>query len=50
MVAPFARLSATPAGIRWTGPALGAHTDEVYREWAGCTDAELAELRTRGVI
>ena len=50
MVAPFARLSATPAEIRWTGPALGAHTDEVYREWAGCTDEELADLRTRGVI
>ena len=32
MVAPLARLSATPAEIRWAGPGLGAHTDEVLHE------------------
>jgi len=50
MVAPLARLSDTPAEIRWAGPALGAHTEEVYREWLGLSDDELAELRAGGVI
>ena len=36
--APVARLSATPASIRWLGRPLGADTDEVL--------AELAERRT----
>jgi crotonobetainyl-CoA:carnitine CoA-transferase CaiB-like acyl-CoA transferase len=31
-------------------PALGQHTDEVLRELLGKTDAELADLRARGVI
>ncbi|MDQ1432610.1 MAG: hypothetical protein QOF40_3212 [Actinomycetota bacterium] len=30
---PQPRLSATPGRIRSTGPALGAHTDAVVREW-----------------
>jgi len=50
MVAPVAHLSETPAGIRWAGPALGAHTDEVLREWCAVTDDELATLRSRGAI
>jgi crotonobetainyl-CoA:carnitine CoA-transferase CaiB-like acyl-CoA transferase len=50
MVAPLARLSATPAEIRWSGPTLGAHTDEVYRDWLGMSDDELDALRVRGVI
>lgn len=50
MVAPLARLSATPAEIRWTGPALGAHTDEVYRDWLDLSDDELDALRREGAI
>ncbi|MFM8303687.1 MAG: CaiB/BaiF CoA transferase family protein, partial [Actinomycetota bacterium] len=50
MVAPLARLSATPAEIRWAGPALGAHTDEVYRDWLGLDTGAIDGLRTRGVI
>jgi formyl-CoA transferase len=46
----FPKLSETPGRVRWPGPPLGAHTDEVLKEAAGCTDARLAELRTRGVI
>jgi crotonobetainyl-CoA:carnitine CoA-transferase CaiB-like acyl-CoA transferase len=33
MPAPTPRLGATPAHVRATGPQLGAHTDEVVREW-----------------
>jgi len=50
MVAPLAHLSATPAEIRWTGPALGAHTDEVYRDWLDLSDDELDALRGGGTI
>lgn len=50
MVAPLARLSATPAEIRWAGPALGAHTDEVFREWLDLDDDEIAALRGKGAI
>ena len=50
MVAPLARLSATPAEIRWAGPALGAHTDDVYRDWLGLTPDEIDALRRKEVI
>jgi crotonobetainyl-CoA:carnitine CoA-transferase CaiB-like acyl-CoA transferase len=33
--APTPQLGATPAHIRAAGPPLGAHTDEVRREWLG---------------
>jgi crotonobetainyl-CoA:carnitine CoA-transferase CaiB-like acyl-CoA transferase len=33
MPAPTPRLGATPARVRATGPQLGAHNDEVVREW-----------------
>jgi formyl-CoA transferase len=44
------KLSATPGAVRWTGPALGAHNDEVYGELLGLSDAERADLADRGVI
>jgi formyl-CoA transferase len=47
-VAP--RLSGTPGGIRWAGPALGQHTAEVLRELAGLDDAALDELRRTGIV
>jgi len=50
MVAPLARLSATPAEIRWAGPRLGAHTDEVYRDWLDLSTDDLDALRRQGVI
>jgi crotonobetainyl-CoA:carnitine CoA-transferase CaiB-like acyl-CoA transferase len=36
--------------IRSVGPALGAHTDAVLRELAGCADEEIAALRDGGVV
>ena len=50
MVAPVPRLRATPGAIRSTGPALGAHSREVLREWLSIDVAELDALRDRGVI
>lgn len=46
----FPKLSATPGRVRWPGPALGEHTDEVLAARAGCTPQRLAELRAKGVI
>ena len=45
-VAP--RLSRTPGGIRWPGPRLGQHTDEVLAE-AGLDDDERARLRAASI-
>jgi formyl-CoA transferase len=43
------KLSDTPGDFAGGGPTLGEHTDEVMRS-LGYGDAELAELRQRGVI
>jgi len=50
MVAPAPRLGRTPGRIRTTGPALGEHNREVYREWIGMPEEELAALRDAGVV
>jgi len=44
------RLSDTPGSVDWLGPALGAHTDEIYKGLLGLTDVELDTLRASGVI
>ena len=44
------RMTATPGGIEWLGPAVGAHNEEVYGGLLGIKDAELANLREKGVI
>lgn len=46
----FPKLSATPGQVRWPGPPLGAHTDEVLRALAGVSAQGLSDLRARGVI
>ncbi|SDK09084.1 CaiB/BaiF CoA transferase family protein [Streptomyces indicus] len=43
------RLSDTPGGIRWTGRAHGADTDEVLAE-LGLSAGEIEELRTEGAV
>ena len=46
----FPMLSRTPGEVRWPGPALGAHTDEVLRDALGLDAEALAGLRSRSVI
>jgi formyl-CoA transferase len=44
----FPKLSDNPGRVRWPGPALGAHTDEVLAEIR--SPDEVAALRARGVV
>lgn len=44
------KLGATPGSVRWAGPALGQHSDEVLTECLELSETELAELRAEGVI
>ena len=44
------RLVGTPGKVRWTGPSLGQHNDEVYGKVLGLNGEEREELRGRGVI
>jgi formyl-CoA transferase len=44
------KLSATPGAVRWAGPELGEHNDEVYRDVLGLTNLDVERLREGGVI
>jgi formyl-CoA transferase len=46
----FPRLSETPGGVRWPGPALGEHTDAVLGAVAGLSAEAIAGLRAKGVV
>lgn len=50
MVAPLPHLSDTPGRIETLGCALGAHTDEFYRDLLGLGAQDLDELRSARVI
>ncbi|CAN5289869.1 CoA transferase [soil metagenome] len=44
------RLTETPGEVRWTGPALGQHNDEVLGEVLGLAEKERDGLRERGIV
>ncbi|MHB0869042.1 MAG: CaiB/BaiF CoA transferase family protein [Chloroflexota bacterium] len=44
------RLSVTPGRVDSTGPEMGAHNDEVYRDLLGFSEEEMAALKSEGVI
>jgi formyl-CoA transferase len=46
----FPKLSETPGGVRWPGPALGRHTEEVLAARAGVDAGTLDRLRAQGVV
>jgi crotonobetainyl-CoA:carnitine CoA-transferase CaiB-like acyl-CoA transferase len=46
----FPKLSATPGEVRWVGPSLGEHTEEVLASVLGKDEATIAELRASGVV
>ncbi len=47
-VAP--RLSKTPGVLRWVGPHLGEHNEEIYHDLLGISKPETEELIAKGVI
>ena len=44
------RLTDTPGKVKWLGPSMGEHNDEVYRDWLNLGDAEIARLKGLEVI
>ncbi len=46
----FPRMSATQGTVRWPGPPLGAHNEEVYGTLLGLDDAARERLVREGVI
>jgi formyl-CoA transferase len=44
------KLSETPGTVRWMGPNLGQHNDEVLRGMLGLGDEKIGELKKNGVI
>jgi len=44
------RLSGTPGGTEWPGPAVGSHNAEVLKSVLGRTDAEIEALKLNGTI
>jgi crotonobetainyl-CoA:carnitine CoA-transferase CaiB-like acyl-CoA transferase len=50
LVANPMRFSATPIEYRLAPPVLGQHTDEILREMLGMNEAEIAGLRSDGVL
>ncbi|SMC81801.1 CaiB/BaiF CoA transferase family protein [Papillibacter cinnamivorans] len=47
--APVFHFSKTPGKVRFS-PALGEHTDEILKKYAGCGDAEIASLKEKGIV
>ncbi len=43
-------LSNTPVEVRLPPPLLGQHTDEILHQYLQMSDAQIAELRSKGVI
>ncbi|RMF91244.1 MAG: CoA transferase [Nitrospinota bacterium] len=44
------KFSRTPGRIRWAGPDLGAHNEEIYQGLLGLSAETLAEYKSRGII
>ena len=44
------RLCDTPGEMRWIGPSLGEHNNQIYKDWLGYPAAELERHSKEGVI
>ncbi len=44
------RLSETPGAVKWLGPSMGEHNDEVYRGWLKLPPEEIERLTAAQVI
>jgi crotonobetainyl-CoA:carnitine CoA-transferase CaiB-like acyl-CoA transferase len=50
MQSVFPRLSETPGSVRWSGPALGQHNDEIFRGLLKLPAERIELLQARNVI
>jgi len=46
----FPKLSETPGKIKWVGPDLGEHNNEIYRDWLGFSDNKINNLKKEKII
>ena len=46
----FPKLSATPGKVRWTGPDLGEHNEEIFGGILGMDSNTMKEYQERGII
>jgi formyl-CoA transferase len=44
------KLSATPGKIKWIGPDMGAHNEDIYQDLLGISPADIDALKEKGVI
>jgi formyl-CoA transferase len=50
MQSTFPKLSSTPGKVRWTGPDLGEHNEDVYKGVLGMDDKTYKDYLERGII
>ena len=50
MQSTFPKLSSTPGQVRWTGPDLGEHNEDIYKGLLGMDDKTYKEYQERGII
>ena len=50
MQGTFPKLSATPGDVRWPGPALGEHNEEIWGGVIGLSTSQITDLKARGLI
>ena len=43
-------LSETPGEIKWAGPLLGEHNEDVFKNMLGFTEDQYAQLLDEGII
>jgi formyl-CoA transferase len=46
----FPKMSDTPGAVKWPGPELGSHNEEVYGELLGKSADDLAAMKETGTI
>ena len=46
----FPKMSETQGKVRWTGPELGQHNNEIYGDLLQLGDEKIAELKEKGII